>query len=166
MRQYHYANIVEQHARNAKWRSNNAEKHKANSRKYYSEHKEQHRQSGLSWQRANKDKVAAANKKWEQANPESRRRRTANRRARLQKVFTGQITLKEIIKFYANPCFYCGSNKEITLDHIIPISKGGSHSIGNIVSACQSCNYSKHDKLYMEWRIWKIRQKSKGKTNG
>ena len=37
------------------------------------------------------------------------------------------------------------------LQHVIPISKGGTHAMGNIVPACQRCNYSKATKEAESW---------------
>ena len=59
---------------------------------------------------------------------------------------------KELRKVYNSPCFQCGSMKDQSLDHIIPISRGGSHSIGNIMTLCLPCNKSKRAKLLVEWR--------------
>lgn len=42
-----------------------------------------------------------------------------------------------------NKCFYCKKKCKLTLDHIIPLARGGTHSIDNIVFACLSCNCSK-----------------------
>ncbi len=45
-------------------------------------------------------------------------------------------------------CYWCGRNmKEITQDHIIPLSKGGLHTETNVVAACQSCNSKKHNRV-------------------
>lgn len=62
------------------------------------------------------------------------------------------ISEKEIKKILRSSCFYCGSKNNIQIDHIVPISKGGRHSIGNIVAACRSCNASKCDKYLIEWK--------------
>ena len=44
-------------------------------------------------------------------------------------------------------CQYCGkSTKNLTIDHIIPRSKGGKHKWDNVVSACISCNHQKAEK--------------------
>lgn len=43
-------------------------------------------------------------------------------------------------------CVYCGSSlglENATLDHVIPLSRGGTHNPGNLVSACQPCNQMK-----------------------
>lgn len=40
----------------------------------------------------------------------------------------------------------------ITLDHIIPLRKGGDHSDGNLVACCHWCNWSKGDRTPEEWR--------------
>ena len=49
-------------------------------------------------------------------------------------------------------CFYCGQRAQLTMDHVIPIIRGGRHSIGNIVPACLACNSSKSKRFIMEWR--------------
>jgi hypothetical protein len=43
-------------------------------------------------------------------------------------------------------CTYCGkpgTDVELQVDHIIPVSKGGSHHIANLTTACRHCNQSK-----------------------
>lgn len=50
-------------------------------------------------------------------------------------------------------CVYCGAiNSPLHCDHIHPKSKGGSDALGNLTTACESCNTSKGDKLIHEWR--------------
>ena len=43
-------------------------------------------------------------------------------------------------------CQYCGSVKQLTIDHVIPRSKGGKTSWTNLVTACNRCNVFKGDK--------------------
>ena len=59
---------------------------------------------------------------------------------------------KELRKIYNSPCFKCGSMESQSLDHIIPISRGGNHSVGNIMTLCFTCNASKNARLLVEWR--------------
>lgn len=39
-------------------------------------------------------------------------------------------------------------------DHVVPIRRGGRHSIGNLLPSCNRCNLSKAAKLLVEWRRW------------
>ena len=48
-------------------------------------------------------------------------------------------------------CAYCGVNGDLHMEHVIPISKGGEHHLGNIVPACQRCNFSKHTSEVQAW---------------
>jgi 5-methylcytosine-specific restriction endonuclease McrA len=46
-------------------------------------------------------------------------------------------------------CQYCGSNAE-NLDHVVPRSRGGTHTWDNVVASCRSCNSRKEDRLPSE----------------
>ncbi len=81
-----------------------------------------------------------------------RKRARLNRQALIRNAESKFITRKEFIRLAASPCFYCGSSKDLTLDHIIPLSRGGRHSIGNLVSACNICNATKNAKFITEWK--------------
>ncbi len=51
-------------------------------------------------------------------------------------------------------CHYCGmaiKPKELTMDHVVPVSRGGKSSKGNIVPACKACNTKKKQLLPIEW---------------
>jgi 5-methylcytosine-specific restriction endonuclease McrA len=53
-------------------------------------------------------------------------------------------------------CQYCGDvfhDKDLTLDHVVPASKGGKTSWENIVTACQDCNHRKSDKIMQPKRL-------------
>lgn len=91
--------------------------------------------------------------------PESRERYKAleqNRRARKRAV-GGTHTHEQIREQYdrqKSKCYYC--IKKIAwgkhhIDHVIPLSRGGSNDISNLVIACQKCNLTKHNRLPHEW---------------
>ena len=40
-------------------------------------------------------------------------------------------------------CIVCGASKNLTVDHIIPLAKGGGHVYNNLTTLCKSCNSSK-----------------------
>ena len=49
-------------------------------------------------------------------------------------------------------CAYCGCQPEnLELDHILPISKGGTHDESNLATACVPCNRSKNDRTPEQW---------------
>jgi len=51
-------------------------------------------------------------------------------------------------------CHYCRqavSPGDLTMDHIVPIARGGKSTRGNVVPACKSCNNEKKQRLPMEW---------------
>jgi len=50
-------------------------------------------------------------------------------------------------------CFYCGAfDEKGHVDHIIPLSRGGTDNLENLVWSCVSCNTSKGDMTLQEWR--------------
>ena len=48
-------------------------------------------------------------------------------------------------------CAYCGSKKELTIDHVVPRCKGGTDFTKNVVCCCHSCNQSKSHSPWEEW---------------
>ena len=73
--------------------------------------------------------------------------------ARKQKIKEGEtIDLKEVAAANDGKCAYCGEAKdEMTLDHILALSRGGKHERSNVTWACKECNLSKGSKLLSEW---------------
>lgn len=62
-----------------------------------------------------------------------------------------QLQWEQILELFGQTCAYCGSDKSITMDHIVPISRGGNHTEDNVIPACKSCNASKGAKVPHEW---------------
>lgn len=51
-------------------------------------------------------------------------------------------------------CYYCSQPvkpSELTMDHVVPLSRGGKSTKGNVVPACKDCNTKKRKLLPMEW---------------
>lgn len=51
-------------------------------------------------------------------------------------------------------CYYCNksvSPKELTMDHIVPVIRGGKSQKSNIVAACKDCNNRKKHMIPIEW---------------
>ncbi len=51
-------------------------------------------------------------------------------------------------------CSYCGNKvapSEITMDHVVPLVRGGRSVRGNVVPACRPCNSKKNGTLLMDW---------------
>lgn len=54
-----------------------------------------------------------------------------------------RVNRREVLKRDRHACQYCGSKKHLTLDHVVPRSRGGKHTWENVVVACASCNSRK-----------------------
>ena len=51
-------------------------------------------------------------------------------------------------------CHYCGRPVppgELTMDHVVPIARGGKSTKGNVVTSCKACNSRKKQLLPWEW---------------
>jgi 5-methylcytosine-specific restriction endonuclease McrA len=55
-------------------------------------------------------------------------------------------------------CVYCGSKERTTIDHVIPVSRGGKSTFENCVSACMSCNSKKGSNTPSEAKMFLKRQ--------
>lgn len=64
------------------------------------------------------------------------------------------ISERELKALYASACAFCSSKDDITMDHIIPVSRGGNHSIGNIQPLCRKCNSRKKARLVSEYKYY------------
>ena len=63
---------------------------------------------------------------------------------------TPPLTNRGLFRRDENLCLYCGkefSDRLLTRDHILPVSRGGKDVWGNVVAACQSCNHKKGNRL-------------------
>lgn len=67
---------------------------------------------------------------------------------RAAKSADGSVTTEVLNDLLACPiCPYCNvelNRDNVTIDHIVPISKGGTHTADNLAAVCKSCNQTKH----------------------
>lgn len=96
-----------------------------------------------------KEYAQAKAKEWHKAHPEVKRNCHERRRAAklgCKNSLTGK-KWKEILEQFDYRCAYCGGKSpEIHQEHIVPLSKGGAHSVDNVVPACPRCNMAKGTK--------------------
>ena len=76
---------------------------------------------------------------------------------RFKKLSSGEINWSNSIREYVKErekedvCIYCGKKRDLTLEHILPRSRGGPDIADNAVFVCKSCNSSKGGKRLYEW---------------
>ena len=76
---------------------------------------------------------------------------------RFKKLRSGEITWSTSIREYikerekTDQCIYCSREKKLTVEHILPRSRGGPDSPDNAVFVCKRCNSSKGDRRLYEW---------------
>lgn len=108
------------------------------------------------WRDANPERWAEICRKWKQANRELVRAAGHRRRARLSESVENYTpeewaALKAAVDY---TCLMCGRQEpeiKLTVDHIVPVSKGGSNGIQNVQPLCRECNNIKHARL-MDFR--------------
>lgn len=138
-----------------KWREKNPSKIREMNRKYHASHLEQQKSRRKLWLEKNPNWSAEYFKR----NRDQFRKHRQTRRARVNSATIGDTNLiskwesrwrkKKSVK-----CYWCCSMVKSVpchVDHIIPLARGGSHSIENLCISCPKCNLSKNAKPLTEW---------------
>lgn len=113
---------------------------------------EQRRAYNRAHYRANREQYKARQAAWHDANPGYSSAAMNLRRARVAEV-GGSYTPQEweALKAHFNyRCLMCGQQEptiKLTVDHVVPIVRGGANSLDNLQPLCKSCNDRKHDKV-------------------
>ena len=144
------------------WRAAHPGAAAAASRKWWAAHpearraQERRRPSRAAYQRARyaaRPDAAAYQRAWNAAHPGARAPWDHARRTRAR-VAAGSFTAAEWLDkltLFANCCIYCGEKKKPTIDHKVPLARGGTNDISNLVPACGSCNSRKGTKTAKEF---------------
>ncbi len=85
---------------------------------------------------------------FDQAIPDEQIRKEKEKARRLRKTQWWRAKLDKGI------CYYCHrkvGRENLTMDHIVPLSRGGKSRKGNVVPACKDCNNKKKSLLPVEW---------------
>ena len=133
-------------------------------RKYVRENLELHNLRSKNWRLANKEKAMKSQKasleRWKARDPVGYRLLNVvlahRRRAKILSVSDGTVTVQAIQEMFLEfrHCPYCGidlipCNRH--LDHKNPLSRGGLHTITNLIPCCKACNHKKSSKPYEKW---------------
>lgn len=151
---YHEKNRKKREEYAQKYRDEHREQRMAYDRAYYAANKEHITQRNRKYVVAHKQRTAEYTRLWRAANRDKERAHSAMRRA-LKRANGGSYSDKDIQQLQKNQknrCYYCQCKLvEYHVDHIVPLSRGGSNDPSNLVLACPTCNISKRDKLPHEW---------------
>ena len=94
--------------------------------------------------------------RYQRENPHVPKRAKRKRKARMAGAGVLHISARDWLRTlnrHGGRCFYCGTTARMSMDHVVPISRDGQHSIGNVLPACIGCNSSKGHRTIMEWRL-------------
>ena len=122
------------------------------SRRYHAEHREEFLAKGRVWRTANLEKERERARLYTKtpSGKAAGARSDAKRRSRLR---AADCTLtadewRSILERNKGRCYWCKKKfKRLTMDHVIPLSKGGKHIKENLVPACPRCNGKKSNKI-------------------
>ena len=149
----------ENRERSRRWNRENAERHRASAKKWKSENLEKAKESGRRWRVDNKSRVRRNQKAWLDRNPEVKVDNKTKRRHRKREAFKeplprGWISAQR--KRQGGKCSGCAQRfnkrRKATVDHIVPLARGGKHEPTNCQLLCLSCNTTKQAMLEEEFQ--------------
>lgn len=151
-----------------KYRKDNKDLISARRKKDWAENKDKRRaQNQKSYQKNREARLLYA-KEYQKRNPHIVSATALNRKSKGEFKLSGR-DMRRIQAIQNNKCYYCqctmsspGRSLPTSLqwDHVVPLSRGGKNSFGNIVAACRACNSSKSAMLIVEWRRFKKMQEA------
>ncbi|NIM21237.1 MAG: hypothetical protein GTN64_02265 [Candidatus Latescibacteria bacterium] len=118
-------------------------------RRCFDKNPEHYRSERRSWWEKNKQKARESNKKWAQANRLKKREYCRAYQARKKGAVVEAIDREVVFRRSGGRCQICGNFLDKNgrngwhLDHIVPLSAGGEHSMRNVQALCPVCNLSK-----------------------
>lgn len=142
--------IEERKQKSKAYRERNKEKISKNSTKWRLANPERYLNNQRNWRKQNPGKSVAYVQAYNKRHPEMVTKSSRKRRE-IFKGIEGTFTLEEwtsICDRHENKCLWCGkSSIKLTIDHVIPISKGGSNYASNLQPLCARCNAKKNNRI-------------------
>lgn len=126
---------------------------RAESRAYYRRNAEAMQANSKRWFAANRDRARALAREWGSNNPGKMAQYRQNRRA-LENGAVGSFLADDIarlIEAQGGCCKVCGEKRNLTVDHILALSRGGSNWPSNLQMLCRPCNSSKKNHDFVEF---------------
>lgn len=139
-------------AKSREWSVANKEKRRAIADRWQRENSARHNATTIAWRKANNQRVLAGRKKWRDRFPEVSRQYWRNRYAR-NLAAAGRATPEQVqarIAVFGGMCWMCKVKPYEEIDHVIPLSKGGTNWPSNLRPACRTCNRWKWDRVIHE----------------
>lgn len=154
-RQYYAANKEQLNKQSQDYYAANREQVLRQKRSYNTANQERKAIYNRAYNTANRKRLAENLQRWRAAHREVNRAMSLRYWARKRNA-EGTHTAADIERQYTaqkGKCYYCHKKVGNTyhVDHVIPLSRGGSNGPENIVIACVACNTSKQDRLPHEW---------------
>lgn len=153
-----YKDPERQRAYAREWMKRNAEKAREAMRRWRQRNPELRRERNRRYKRAaqlrDPAKINAQMAAYHAAHPEYKRAKDHAYRARLRAApgsFTGR-QWRELVEQWGNRCAYRGEPGPLEPDHRVPLVRGGTNYIENILPACRNCNARKHTMTEEEFR--------------
>lgn len=149
-----YADPEKRRAYGREWMRNNSAKARAGMQRWRAAHPEEHRAEGRARYARHRERLKAQIAAYHRANPDVVRAKREKHRA-LRVGAEGSFTAhewRELVLLYEHACAYCGAIGPLEQDHCVPLDRGGSNWIANIVPACRVCNARKHLMTEEEFR--------------
>ena len=141
-------------ARQKKFRQENSELMRARDRAWYKANKTKTHLKSARWYANNKEKSKGACRAWQKAHKQRVCAKAAEYRAGKSKApGAGYTTVQHVQwrwEMWGNRCWVCG-DKATATDHVIALSKGGSHWPANLRPICKPCNSRKGAKSHKEF---------------
>lgn len=137
----------------------------AHVRQHWREDPVEARQRARAWFEQHSELVRERARRWSREHPAEKAQQRHARRAR-EMGAPGTWKASEwraLRQSLGDRCAYCGSTQLLTIDHVIPLVRGGSNAIDNLVVACRSCNSRKGSLTAVEFAV---RRRSKTMTTG